>query len=465
MGNKGLVRGLRQSDLLPRSWIGDINAPNPITSNIMNVGYMSGVQTNPCALVPDAIPTANMQDNLGLGLDNSGWGHTYDSYNPGTPGVAGSPTYIVGGNTFGASVPNPTTGSLWNNPKTGLPVVADPTYPGGARLGGNMNMTGHIISLGGLYMTGTFTLNSPPVDPQNQFYDIWVNRTYTLTGSPGVSGAGAAGRPNYFSAAFTPTVIATTNNDTADLFGAVLAAPSVTASHVAVCGPIATQSILYAKTVGAATGSNGSWDGGFNSPPTAHFAQVTPTGGAWFGLSGSSVFASWSDISPAGSVTISNGIIHNQTVGYAGQVLTVTGHLIGTAFSPNIPGANTPFFGNIAGVNSSVTVSGQIWGAVLGYPNQFQVANLFGTHSTTAPVYAVDIQGTGPLGAIGLPGLTTQGTRASSNNGAIYLYKGASSGNWFLIIEMNKAGTTSYTAIKTDTNGTVTVSNAATLPT
>lgn len=465
MGNRGIVRGTRESELLPRGWVSTSPPVAPITSNIMNVPYMGAIQTNQCALVPDAVQGIDNQNSFGLGLDGGG-GHPYDPSFLGNPGVINAYDYVVGGNTFGVGTPVPTTGQLWNVPKsTGLPWIRDESAPGGSRIGGNMTMTGHMITLGGIYMTGSYTVNSPPVDPQNQFYDIWANRSYTITGAAAAhQGANSFGRPNYFTAAFTPTITTTTNMDSGDVYGAVLSAPSVQAQHVSTWGPQATISIMYASTVGAGTGVAGNGDGFFNTPPTGSFSGVVATSGAWFNNAASSIYGSWSDVTS--SVAIKNGVIHNLTAGTAGGTFTVSGHLVGTAFSPNVPGGFATYAGSIfQGVSGNITVSGQVWGCVYGYPNQFQVANLFGTNSTTAPKYAVDIQGTGPLGAISMPALASQGTRAASGFMAIYGYVGASSGNDFLIIENNKASTTTYTAIKVDTNGTVTVSNASTLPT
>lgn len=105
-----------------------------------------------------------------------------------------------------------------------------------------------------------------------------------------------------------------------------------------------------------------------------------------------------------------------------------------------------------------------VWAMQIGAFNSY-FAGLTTFGGTGTPTYAVHLQGTNGGGAIGLAGNTTMTQRAASNAGAGYLYKGATSGNWFWVIEMNKAGTTTYTYYKVDTAGTVTVTNGSALPT
>lgn len=158
------------------------------------------------------------------------------------------------------------------------------------------------------------------------------------------------------------------------------------------------------------------------------------------------------------------GVIMNPITNSTNAVPTMYGGIIGDFTQSPGSGIITTYVGLDIGVLGGLPTAGTQWALKVGqYNSFFNGLTTFG--STGSPTFAVHIQGTNGSGAIGLPGLTAQTQRNTSNSGSAYFYKGASSGNWFFITEFNKAGATVYTSYRVDSTGTITVTAGSALPT
>lgn len=480
MPNDGLQEGL-DFKVLPEGIVTHGPPVAPIfTGNLYQLGgaaQMLGGQA--CFGIPPSTVVAPGDDlgmTTGIAQDPAAGSPVtwWDGSN--TTPQAGGKTMTAGGTGFAAGyvVGNNLANRLMPGSE---PLIFDPLSPGGVRRGGNMHLSGHLVSTGGVFLGGTQTILSPPIDPTNMIATLVVSPRVTITGLPTPPVVGQSnGQPNYAAALIAPYIVSGPNHDQFDtMYGIqvetnVLFDKNASGGGTGAAGSAYGTSIVLYPQVGASTAA-------LTGPPVGVYASVSPvaTQGStnWWTSGKDQSIAAWFDVSPGTNITNATliNLSANAKSSPVGTVAgSITGTLVGIDFSSSLPWAASV---NAATKGVAATVSGpaHVIGMLMGYEARFGAATMFGSQggSTipgTAAVYAVDIQGSGSLGAIGLPVLTSAPSNPASGFGATFLYKGASSGHTYRITQLNDAGTQRYEIYgPLDTSSAASTSKSTSLPT